>query len=527
MEFAHELPGRAWELLTHGWALVVLAGAWGGAAVAHRGDDEGATWARWWWGPVAAVGAARVFAQASLFDDAFVTFRYIDQWMQGHGLVYNIGEWVQGYSNPLWLGLVALGHVLTGAEIPLVALGWNLAAYVVLVALAARASRHHGGHPHLPLAAMLLAVQQSITAYATTGMETLLGAALVLGAFSAMRAEGERPGARWALVGTLLALGIVHRLDHTVFWVAGLAAAATRATSSPPAQALRTLGAYLAPLGLVVGHLSATYWLYGDVLPNTYYAKASAAWRPDQGLLYIATFVLSSGSWLLAPLAAWWVARGPVASRPARVFLTLSAGAWALYLLKIGGDFMFARFCLPVFPAILVAAEAGAVGLATHLRRARPSMTWVPLAALGATLGGLPVVPGGGHFWGQADESSIYPLVGLNPVHVDHSSWFTGRFFREVLTDRGLTVHLGACCIGMVGYYSRQPLLDFHGLTDAEIARLPVASRRLTGHEKKASPEHIRERGVAIARWGDRDPKHLRSAARLRFPAGRRMRYRS
>ncbi|MCS6774610.1 MAG: hypothetical protein NZ693_10935 [Thermoflexales bacterium] len=49
-------------------------------------------------------------------DDAYITFRYVKQWVAGNGLVFNIGERVEGYSNFLWIVLLA----------PLYALGVDL-----------------------------------------------------------------------------------------------------------------------------------------------------------------------------------------------------------------------------------------------------------------------------------------------------------------------------------------------------------------------------------------------------------------
>ena len=48
-------------------------------------------------------------------DDAFISFRYAQNFLQGHGLVYNPGERVEGYTNFLWVLLVALGMV-AGAD---------------------------------------------------------------------------------------------------------------------------------------------------------------------------------------------------------------------------------------------------------------------------------------------------------------------------------------------------------------------------------------------------------------------------
>ena len=41
-------------------------------------------------------------------DDAFITFRYADNFIRGKGLVYNAGERVEGYTNFLWLILLSL-----------------------------------------------------------------------------------------------------------------------------------------------------------------------------------------------------------------------------------------------------------------------------------------------------------------------------------------------------------------------------------------------------------------------------------
>src|SRR5437773_1541112 len=47
-------------------------------------------------------------------DDAFISFRYARNLVQGYGLVFNPGEYVEGYTNFLWTllmaGVVALGN---------------------------------------------------------------------------------------------------------------------------------------------------------------------------------------------------------------------------------------------------------------------------------------------------------------------------------------------------------------------------------------------------------------------------------
>ncbi|MEN4012991.1 MAG: hypothetical protein AB1453_03590 [Chloroflexota bacterium] len=54
---------------------------------------------------------------AALFDDMMISMTYARNLAQGHGLVWNPGgERVEGFSNPLWVGLMALFHLLPIAE---------------------------------------------------------------------------------------------------------------------------------------------------------------------------------------------------------------------------------------------------------------------------------------------------------------------------------------------------------------------------------------------------------------------------
>ena len=52
-----------------------------------------------------AVEGARYF---SLFDDAMIALRYARNWSDGMGLVWNEGEYVEGYTSPLWTGILCL-----------------------------------------------------------------------------------------------------------------------------------------------------------------------------------------------------------------------------------------------------------------------------------------------------------------------------------------------------------------------------------------------------------------------------------
>src|SRR3972149_11082877 len=47
-----------------------------------------------------------------LFDDAMISMRYAYNLAHGLGPVWNAGERVEGFTNPLWVGFMALVHLL-------------------------------------------------------------------------------------------------------------------------------------------------------------------------------------------------------------------------------------------------------------------------------------------------------------------------------------------------------------------------------------------------------------------------------
>src|SRR5690349_8932189 len=65
---------------------------------------------------VLALWAGYAYMHWFLCDDAFVSFRYARNLWQGHGLVWNRGERVEGYTNFLWVIELALAHVTVGAR---------------------------------------------------------------------------------------------------------------------------------------------------------------------------------------------------------------------------------------------------------------------------------------------------------------------------------------------------------------------------------------------------------------------------
>lgn len=175
------------------------------------------------------IACGLVVLQAYFFnwklDDAYITFSYARNWVEGHGIVFNVGERVEGYTCFLWVALSALG-LLLGASIE----AWStvLGVAFALGTLAATAGlARELLPPQYRLAsvgaALLLALWPPLAWWAASGMETTLFTFLVTAAFWAhVRTEGRSP---W--VGVIAALAALTRPEG---WLLGglLAADAVR-----------------------------------------------------------------------------------------------------------------------------------------------------------------------------------------------------------------------------------------------------------------------------------------------------------
>ena len=76
----------------------------------------------------AVLGILFAYSIAWTCDDAWISFRYARNFVEGLGLVFNPGERVEGYTNFSWTLLAALGIHL-GAGVESWAIGLGLLSY--------------------------------------------------------------------------------------------------------------------------------------------------------------------------------------------------------------------------------------------------------------------------------------------------------------------------------------------------------------------------------------------------------------
>src|SRR5439155_7001262 len=115
------------------------------------------------------LGALHIYALRFTYDDAFITYRYAANLAHAHGLVYNPGERVEGYSNFLW-AIVMAGVIALGGDPE----GWSLllGAACALAALGITMRAAQRCEMSVPVAGALIATSTSWAAWGTGGLET-------------------------------------------------------------------------------------------------------------------------------------------------------------------------------------------------------------------------------------------------------------------------------------------------------------------------------------------------------------------
>ncbi len=158
--------------------------------------------------------AMRVVPGPRTIDDAFITFRYSRNIVEGHGFVYNPDSRVLGTTTPLFTLLMAAFSAISHAEdFPYYAITVSAladAATVVLLFLLAR--RVTGTRWVGLLIGILWAVAPRSVTFAVGGMETSLVICWMVGTVYCF--VTDRP----AWMGVLAALGLLTRVD-ALLWI--------------------------------------------------------------------------------------------------------------------------------------------------------------------------------------------------------------------------------------------------------------------------------------------------------------------
>ena len=305
-----------------------------------------------------------------LTDDAFISFRYVRNLVEGHGLVFNRGERVEGYSNFLWVLELAALQAAFGLR-PEHAAPWLSAAFTAatLAAMLWQVARLPS-LPHRGLVGwMALGLVCSSATFAVWtsggGLETRQFSFFVVLAVAGLSLYRDRRHALLA-VSLSLAAAALTRPEGPLFAACCFAwyAVQRRVDTGRWRGEWPAVVCLVAPcVVLVAGHYLFRYAWYGEWLPNTYYAKHVRPWY-EMGWIYLRSAALETGLYLWLPLAMMALWKEWRKRRCLTYALPLSCIVLHMaYISRIGGDHFEYRPLDLYWPLLAAPAAAGIVHL--------------------------------------------------------------------------------------------------------------------------------------------------------------------
>ncbi|HTK82022.1 MAG TPA: hypothetical protein VL633_07000 [Bacteroidota bacterium] len=436
-------------------------------------------------------------------DDAFISFRYARNAVNGFGLVYNVGEKVEGYTNFLWTMLIAAGMKLQIEPVKfseVLGIFFYLCTLSLFCAISWKLNpRRSSGLFVIPLTAVCLAVHRDFSVYATSGLETSFYTFLISALFACMLFGRSRTSL--LLSGFIVVLAMMTRPDGIIFLMASAFYVVLKR---------KNVAGNLFALFLPVVLLFLPYWFwrysyFGAFFPNTYYAKSIDQAYYARGIWYVIVYVQTYYILLLIPVIGFiylvrkirstsqtqtlnesWKEFSEGSESHPFVLSALFILIQLFYVIRIGGDFMFARFLIPITPMLFFALEQLTL-------RQRKTLLYVSLCAA--------VIAG------TAFRNNLFYNRDAISYIADEFQWYPDSHLERAKAQAAMLRKMFEGIPVRVGFIGEQAQLMYYldpalaiecagGLTDSAIAHQKISVRGRPGHEKHASLEYLQKRRV-------------------------------
>ena len=414
-------------------------------------------------------------------DDAYISFRYAKNLINGHGLVWNVGEKpVEGYTNFLWVILISI-FMKMSFEPALVSkvLGTFFGLVTICLTYLFPAFILRRKNLSNLIAPAILACCGPFAAWSTGGLETHMFTALILAGALAYLYELDHEEISPLSSAILFSLASLTRPEGLlIFGLTCLHRFLHLLVSKKNPFCLKTfiwLCTFLTIYGLYF------YWrfnYYGYLFPNTFYAKTGGG--IDQfwsGWTYLKLFFVDN-TWPFAIILSLFILLKPL--RSPVTYLLLLTISFAAYIVTVGGDFFpLFRFFIPLVPFMAILTQEGLLHLYQWLLRLSYPR-WVKLSAITFCLFVFMLTLTQGFISSFNKRGQL--LRGRK-----------GSTLRGITQGKWLRQHaspndtLAALAIGAISYYSELKTIDRLGITDVHIAHvnMRLMGDRMPGHDKR------------------------------------------
>lgn len=435
---------------------------------------------------VLALFSIAFFQTAWVAEDAFITFRTIDNALNGLGLTWNPGERVQTYTHPLWFALLLSSvAIFKDPYYVSLALSYALSFYTLCVLILGTG----GWRLQSALAVIALLWSRAFIDYSSSGLENpLTHALLVTYLFAWLKMSDTRK--KCYVLTAIAAAMFLTRPDAIVLIIPSLAI-----YFWDKRQNIRECA-----VPFILGAVPAIVWVafsifyYGAPVPNTALAKI----QTGQNLYQNAVQAWNYYGWAVwndlptAIILNAGIIAGLIGRR--RNLWPLSVGLllWACYLIYVGADYMGGRFfsAPTLLASAIIAIRVGDIP-GKRIVRIMAALLVVTAWALRFTVFSpstfhSPVISQ----HGIADERGFYYMnLGLRPT-LARGTWFAHPWLIEGRDLRSTSGAYARCSIGMIAYAAGPDVrwIDPLALAEPFLSRLPSRDGARVGHYERALP---------------------------------------
>ncbi len=423
---------------------------------------------------------ARTLPGPRTIDDAFITFRYSRNIVEGNGFVYNLDSRVLGTTTPLFTVLMAvISNIVRGEDFPYYAMAVSALADAGTVALLFLLARRLMGNRWAGvLMGVLWAVAPRSVTFAIGGMETSLNIFWMIGAvyLYVIGREG------W--LGAFIALGVLTRIDAAL-WAGPLLAHQLILKLTAHSVEKRSALARLPWRTWLVGLAVAAPWLifslayFGSPVPRSLTAKTVAYVMPPGSArdTFIQTYstpffefdtfgpvgaLIGFFAYMaLAGIGGLYAARREPRLLPWLIYPWLYA-----IIFSIANPLIFRWYLAPPLPALFFSILCGVWAILGGLSRRRRVVRLIGLGAVAVLWIGTSL-----HAW------TLHPDHGPDrpaPAMAFHLiELYYQRIATELREQYGVTpeTRVASADIGAVGYFSNATIIDTVGLVTPALSR--------------------------------------------------------
>jgi hypothetical protein len=428
-------------------------------------------------------------------DDAYTSFRYAKNFVEGYGLVFNPGERVEGYTNFLWVMILSPLYFLDHAHIltldlestsQFLSIIFSVCVLVITYFLSRTIFKRDDEEKSLIknfineltnlVPVFMLSVSTPLIYWGVSAMETTLFVSLTLLSILLYlkNAEKNNPSMLWIFVSVLSSLlrpeGLivfVLILLHKIFYNYLLHKEEKfllRIRAVADKTLIKEILFFSFPLLI---YICFRMIYYGYPLPNTFYAKTNFSFEfIIRGINYFLDFTkayLLYGFVLLFPTVLFFDKKN---IKELSLLFWLIA-AWTMLNILIGGDVLpIHRFFLPLMPLIFI-IFVKAIPYTINLLLSKKKMIAHLLSLLVFTLVIVYSLMNYKMQRIQMMEKRAYESGLVKKMKI-YANWVNVQSERK-----GRQISVAMSTIGAFSYFTNTRVIDIVGLTDEYISHHP------------------------------------------------------